>query len=163
VINPKHFPQFLFSRAIVPLLGHRLAGATYLLWKISELGKPITDRQDFLFVIEVHRWLEGHASQWNADVRQAEGGVIDHYVAAALGAIPAVAQLTGVEFTEKLLAFDFHGLGFPQCEDTDGRRAITPALVAMTVTHVDRLTGRFDFHRSAVTSACMPLRHAMAD
>ena len=86
--------------------------------------------------------------------------MIDHHVAAALGAIPAVTQLAGVEFTEKLRAFaNLHSLGFPQCEDADRRRAITPALVAMTVTHVERLTGRFDFHRSAVTSACMPLRH----
>jgi hypothetical protein len=45
------------------------------------------------------------------------------------------SQLAGVELAEKLLAFtDFHSLGFPQREDTDRRRAITPALVAMTVT-----------------------------
>jgi len=84
--------------------------------------------------------------------------MIDHDVAAALGAIPAVTQLAGVD--EKLLAFaNLHSLGFPQREDADRRRAITPALVAMTVTHVERLAGRFDFHRPAVTSACMPLRH----
>jgi hypothetical protein len=59
-----------------------------------------------------------------------------------------------VELTEKLIAFgDFHSLGFPQREDAERRRAITPALVAMTVTHVERLTGRFDLHRPAVTSA----------
>ena len=81
-------------------------------------------------------------------------------MAAALGAIPAVAQLAGAEVAEKLLAFaDLHSLGFPQREDADRRSAITPALVAVTVTHVERLTGRFDFHRPAVTSACMRLRH----
>src|SRR5690349_4559568 len=86
--------------------------------------------------------------------------MIDHDVATALGAIPAVTQLAGVEFTEKLLAFaNLHSLGFPQCEDADRRRAITPALVAMTVTHVERLTGRFDFYSPAVTSACMCLQH----
>src|SRR5215475_9863724 len=80
------------------------------------------------------------------------GRVIDHDVAAALGAIPAVAQLAGVELTEKLLAFtDFHRVGFPQRKDADRRGAITPALVAMTVAHVQRLTGRFDFHRPAIT------------
>src|SRR5882724_9548513 len=63
--------------------------------------------------------------------------MIDHQVAAALGAIPAVTQLAGVEFTEKLRAFaNLHSLGSPQREDADRRRAITPALVAMTVTHV---------------------------
>ncbi len=112
----------------------------------------------------MHSGLERKVAERHANIGQAERGMIDHDVAAALGAIPAGAQLAGVEFTEKLLAFaNLHSLGFPQREDADRRRAITPALVAMTVTHVDRLTGRFDFHRPAVTSACMPLRHAMAD
>jgi len=112
----------------------------------------------------MHRWLEREVAERHANIGQAERGMIDHHVAAALGAIPAVTQLAGVEFTEKLRALaNLHSLGFPQREDADRRRAITPALVAMTVTHVERLTGRFDFHRSAVTSACMPLRHAMAD
>ena len=108
--------------------------------------------------------LEREVAERHANIGQAQGGMIDHHVATALCAIPAVTQLAGVEFTEKLLAFaNLHGLGFPQREDADRRRAITPALVAMTITHVERLTGRFDFHRPAVTSACMPLRHAMAD
>ena len=108
----------------------------------------------------MHSWLEREVAERHANIGEAEGRMIDHHVAAALGAIPAVTQLAGVEFTEKLRAFaNLHSLGFPQCEDADRRRAITPALVAMTVTHVERLTGRFDFHRSAVTSACMPLRH----
>ena len=86
--------------------------------------------------------------------------VIDHYVAAALGAIPAVAQLASVKLTEILLAFaDLHSLGFPQREDADRRRAVTSALVAMAVTHVERLTGRFDFNRPAITSARMGLIH----
>ena len=39
--------------------------------------------------------------------------MIDHYVAAALGAIPAVAQLASVKLTEILLAFaDFTVSGF---------------------------------------------------
>src|SRR5262249_13036384 len=49
---------------------------------------------------------------------------------------------------------------FPQREDADRRRAITPALVAMTVTHVERLTGRFDFHRSTITLTSMRFGHA---
>ena len=86
--------------------------------------------------------------------------MIDHYVAAALGAIPAVAQLASVKLTEILLAFaDLHSLGFPQREDADRRRAVTSALVAMAVTHVERLTGRFDFNRAAITSARMGLIH----
>jgi hypothetical protein len=65
-----------------------------------------------------------------------------------------------VELTEILLAFaDLHSLGLPQREDADRRRAVTSALVAMTVTHVERLTGRFDFHGPAITSACTCLRH----
>ena len=56
--------------------------------------------------------------------------MIDHHVAAALGAIPAVTQLACVELGEKVLAFaNLHSLGFPQREDADRRRAITPALV----------------------------------
>ena len=108
----------------------------------------------------MHRWLEREVAERHANIGQAERGMIDHHVAAALGAIPAVAQLACVELGEKVLAFtDFHSVRFPQCEDADRRRAITPALVAMTVTHVERLTGRFDFHRSAITSACMCVRH----
>ena len=106
----------------------------------------------------MHSGLERKVAERHANIGQAERGMIDHDVAAALGAIPAVTQLAGVD--EKLLAFaNLHSLGFPQREDADRRRAITPALVAMTVTHVERLAGRFDFHRPAVTSACMPLRH----
>jgi hypothetical protein len=106
----------------------------------------------------VHSGLERKVAERHANIGQAERGMIDHDVATALGAIPAVTQLAGVD--EKLLAFaNLHSLGFPQREDADRRRAITPALVAMTVTHVERLAGRFDFHRPAVTSACMPLRH----
>ncbi len=112
----------------------------------------------------MHSGLEREVAERHANIGEAECGMIDHHVAAALGAIPAVTQLAGVEFIEKLLAFaNLHSLGFPQREDADRRRAITPALVAMTITHVERLTGRFDFHRPAVTSACVPLRHAMAD
>jgi len=108
----------------------------------------------------VHCGLEGHAPQLNADVGQAEGRVIDHDVAATLGAITAVAQLATFEFPERLLTFrDLYVLRFPQREDTDWRCAITLALAAMTVTHVERLTGRFDFHRPAVTSAFMCLKH----
>src|ERR1700758_2360055 len=108
----------------------------------------------------MHSWLEREVAEGHANIAQGERGVIDHDVAAALGAIPAVAQLTCVELTEKLLALaDFHSLGFPQREDAERRRAITPALVAMTVTHVQRLTGRFDLHRPAVTSACVLISH----
>src|SRR5262249_53940615 len=123
-------------------------------------GKPITNRQHLLFVIEVHSWLEREVAEPHANVGQAKGRMIDHDVAAALGAIPAVAQLTGVGLTQKMPAFcDFYSLGFSQREDADRRRGITPAFVAMTVTHIERLTGRFNFHRPAITSACMCVRH----
>ena len=108
----------------------------------------------------MHSWLEREVAERHANIGQAQRGVMDHHVAAALGAIPAVAQLTCVELTEKLLAFaDFHSLGFPQREDAERGRAITPAFVAMTVTHVERPNGRFDLHRPAVTSACVLISH----
>jgi len=74
----------------------------------------------------MHRWFECEVGERHANIGQAERGMIDHHVATALGAIPAVTQLAGVEFTEKLLAFaNLHSLGFPQREDADRRSAIT--------------------------------------
>ena len=47
----------------------------------------------------MHGWFEGEPRQ-NAgrDVDQAEGGMIDHDVAAAFGAIAADAHLAALEF-----------------------------------------------------------------
>jgi hypothetical protein len=87
--------------------------------------------------------------------------VIDQYVTAALGAKAAVAQLAAAKLAQMLLALaDFHSLGFPQREDADRRSAITPALITMTITHLNRFTGCLDFHCSAITSACMCISHA---
>ena len=86
--------------------------------------------------------------------------MIDHYVTAARGAKAAVAQLAAVKLIQIMHALaDFHSLGFPQREDADRRGAITPALITMTVTHVNRFTGCLDFHCSAIASACMCISH----
>jgi len=47
----------------------------------------------------VHSGLERKVAERHANIGQAERGMIDHHVATALGAIPAVTQLAGVEFT----------------------------------------------------------------
>ena len=55
---------------------------------------------------------------------------------------------------------DVHVFLFPQRERAHGRGGITPAVLTIAVTHVQRVVTHLDLYRSAVTSACMRLRHA---
>src|SRR5215813_2681575 len=86
--------------------------------------------------------------------------MIDANVAAAFRAITTVADVAALEPAEKLSAFDeAHVFFFPQCERAHRRGGITPAVFAMTVTHLQRLAAHLDLHRSAITSAFMCLSH----
>jgi hypothetical protein len=81
-------------------------------------------------------------------------------VAAALGAIATVAAFAAFELAEEFLAFDdLDPIRLPQRERARRRGGITPAVFAMTVTHFQGFAAHFDLHRTAVTSACMCLRH----
>lgn len=87
--------------------------------------------------------------------------MLDDDVAAALRAITALADVAALKSSEKFLAFDHADILFlPQRECAHRRSGITPAVLAMTVTHLERIAAHLDFHRSAVTSARMHLRHA---
>ena len=86
--------------------------------------------------------------------------MIDRDVAAALRAIPTIADVAALEFSEELRAFrELNVLPFPQRERAYRRGGITPAIFAMTVTHLQGFPAHLDLDRSAVASAFMRLRH----
>ena len=77
-------------------------------------------------------------------------------VAAAFRAIATIADAAGLESAEKLGASDkAHTFSLPQRERADRRRGIVSAVLAMTVTHLQRFAAYLDLHRSAVASAFM--------
>ena len=93
-----------------------------------------------------------------------ERRMIDEDVAAALRAITTVADVAALELSEKLSAFgELHVLFLPQRERAHRCGGITPAVPAMAITHLQRITAHLDFHRSAITSACMCVSHGTRD
>ena len=81
-------------------------------------------------------------------------------MAAALRAVTTIADVAALESAEKLGASDkAHTFFLPQRERADRSRGITPAIFAMTVTHLQRFAVHLDLYRSAITSAFMCLRH----
>ena len=86
--------------------------------------------------------------------------MINRDVAAAFNAITTITDMATFEFAEKLSAFNkSHIFFFPQCERADWGGGITPAIFAMTVTHLQRFAAHLNLNCSAVTSACMFIRH----
>ena len=87
--------------------------------------------------------------------------MLDCDVAAALCAITALADVTTFKPAEEFLASgDAHVLFLPKGECAHRSSGITPAVLAMTITHLQRITAYLDLYRTTVTSACMGLRHA---
>ena len=81
-------------------------------------------------------------------------------VAAAFRAIATIADVAALEYAEKLDASDkTHTFSLPQRERADRRCGITPAILAMTVTHLQRFAVHLDLYRPAVTTASMCVRH----
>ncbi len=63
--------------------------------------------------------------------------MVDRDVAAAIRAIPTIADVAAFELAEELRAFcELHVLPFPQGERAHRHGGITPAVFAMTVTHL---------------------------
>ena len=88
--------------------------------------------------------------------------MIDYDVAAALCAIPAVADFAALELSEELRTFgNVDVFFFPQRERANRRGGITSAVLAMAVTHLQRIAAHFDLHRATVTSASMRLCHRL--
>src|SRR5437016_7111013 len=104
-------------------------------------------------------WKISQGADTNVD--QSECGMIDADVTAAFCAIPAVADFAALESPEELrsLGKDYV-LFFPQRERAHWCGGITPAVFAMAVTHLQRITAHFDLHRSTVTLTLMRLCHA---
>jgi hypothetical protein len=81
-------------------------------------------------------------------------------MAAAFRAITTIIDFVALEFAEKTSAFrDLYVFRFPQRERAHGRSGIAPVVFTMTVTHLQRFAAHLDLYRSAVTSACMCIRH----
>lgn len=86
--------------------------------------------------------------------------MLDQDVAAALCAITTFADVAAFESGKELFAFgDIDVFFLPQRERTDRRGRIMPAVFAVAITHFQRIAAHLDFHRSAVTLACMRLSH----
>ena len=86
--------------------------------------------------------------------------MIDHDVAAALGAVATVANFAAFELAEEFIAFrDVDLIRLPQRERAHRRCGIASAILAMAVPHLQRLAAHLNLHRSAVTFASMCLRH----
>ena len=128
---------------------------------IFELGQTVFHRQHRFCVIEVHLWFERKITESaDANIDQTERWMIDRDVAAALRAIPTIADVAALEFSEELRAFrQLHVLPFPQRERAHRRGGITPAIFAMAVTHLQGFAAHLDLDRSAVASARMCLWH----
>ena len=98
----------------------------------------------------------------DTNVDQSECGMIDADVTAAFCAIPAVADFAALESPEELRSFGKdYLLLFPQRERAHRRGGITPAVLTMTITHLQRFPENLDLDRSAVTSAFVRVCHGM--
>ena len=143
------------------LLRERFARSTDLSWKILELKQSIFYRQDGLRLIEMHLRFERKIPQSaDTNIDQAERRMIHANVAAAFRAITTIADVAAFELAEELIAVrDLDLIRFRQRERADRRRGITPAILAMTVTRLQRFAAHLDLHRSAITSAFMCVSH----
>ena len=108
----------------------------------------------------MHLWFERKITESaDADIGQTESRMIEHDVAAALGAIATVADFAAFELAEEFLAFgDLDLIRLPQRERAHWCGGIAPAILAMAVTHFQGFAAHLDLQRFAVTSACMCLR-----
>ena len=109
----------------------------------------------------MHLWFERKIPESaDADIDQTERWMIERDVAAAFRAITTIADVAVLEFSEELRAFrELHVLPFPQCERAHRRGGITPAVLAMAVTHIQRVATHLDLHCSAITSAFVCVGH----
>src|SRR5258705_8542537 len=90
--------------------------------------------------------------------------MLDDDVAAAFRAITAFARVAAFKSTKELSAFgDAHVFFLPQCKRAHRRGGITPAVLAMAITHLHRVAEHLDLHRSAVTSTSMFVGHCVAN
>src|SRR4029453_1178181 len=86
--------------------------------------------------------------------------MFDQDVAAAFRAVSAFADVAALEPAKELFALGDADIFFlPKCERAHRRGGIMPAVFAMTVTHLQRITAHLDLHRSAVTCSFMFLGH----
>src|SRR5438093_5261851 len=110
----------------------------------------------------MHFWFEWKISLGaDTNVDQSECGMIDADVTAAFCAIPAVADFAALESPEELRSFGKdYLLLFPQRERAHRRGGITPAVFAMAITNLHRITAHFDLHGPHSNIDLMRLHHA---
>src|SRR5262245_27259799 len=98
------------------LVGHHLAAAAELAWKILQLGQAVTHRQHGLGIVDMDRRRESERGDGRRkDVDEPERRVVGHQVATALLAVFAVADRRLGEGRHMLLPpGDAHRFGFPQ-------------------------------------------------
>jgi len=85
-------------------------------------------------------------------------------VAAALCAITAFADVAAFKPAKEFLAFgNAYVLFLPQCERAHRRGGITPAVLAMAITHLQWITAHLDLNGPAVTCAFVRFGHRLFD
>jgi hypothetical protein len=90
--------------------------------------------------------------------------MLDDDVTAALRAITTLADVAAFKSPEKFLAFsDADTLFLPQRECAHRRSGTTPAVLAMAITHLERIARHLELNRSAVTLTSMRLGHRLFD
>ena len=90
--------------------------------------------------------------------------MLDDDVAAALRAITTLADVAAFKASEKFLAFGHADILFLlQRECAHRRSGITPAVLAMAVTHLQRIAAHLDLNRSTVTLTRMRLGNLWFD
>jgi len=87
--------------------------------------------------------------------------MLDDDVAAALCAVTAFADVAAFKSTKELFALcDVYVLLLPQCERTDRRGGIMPAVFAMAITRLQRVAAHLNLYRATVTLTSMRIGHA---
>src|SRR3954469_22214284 len=143
------------------LFGHRLARAAERFREVLELGQAVLHRQNGLGVVDVQRRLEVEGrDRGGVDVDQAEGRMIGHEMAAALGAVLPTAGRGLLEAGDMLLPLrHLDILGLPEGEGVHGARRPGAAGAAVAVAHGLGCAGDLDGDGAAETGAGILVGH----
>ena len=90
--------------------------------------------------------------------------MFDNEVATALCAIATLADVTALKSSEKLLALGhFEIFLLPQSKGAHWRGGIMPAVLAVTVAHLQRIAAHLNLYGSAITLTHKRLCHRLFD
>jgi hypothetical protein len=135
------------------LFGDHFAGTAELGREVLELRQTVLHAQNRFAVIDVHAGRECQAGdRGGKNVHQPQRRMVGHQMAAAFGAISALAERGLGKGRDMLGAFgNFHGFGLPETEGIDRAAGPGPAGPAMAISHGFRIAADFDLNGAAKT------------